>query len=111
MYRHMNYHCTGMIPSRRVGCLPLGEVVMRAWAVGLGLMIHLGGSLDAYALNGHRRITQYAQTHFASRDGMPHSFSQAIVQTSDGYLWSASQEGLARFDGSRFTIFDRRNTI
>jgi len=26
------------------------------------------------ALDGHRRITQYAQTHFAAHDGMPHSW-------------------------------------
>src|SRR5262245_55657337 len=83
---------------------------MRAWAVGLSLMMHLGRSPDAYALNGHRRITQYAQTHFASRDGMPHSLAYAVAQTPDGYLWSASQEGLSRFDGSRFMIYDRRNT-
>jgi hypothetical protein len=36
-------------------------------------MMHLGGSLDAYALDGHRRITQYAQTHFGARDGLPHN--------------------------------------
>jgi ligand-binding sensor domain-containing protein/signal transduction histidine kinase len=34
----------------------------------------------------------------------------AILQSRDGYLWLATQEGLARFDGVKFTVFDKRNT-
>ncbi len=83
---------------------------MRAWVVRLGVVIQLGAALPAHALDGHRRVTQYAQTRFGARDGMPHGYSNAIAQTSDGYLWSASQEGLSRFDGAGFTTFDARNT-
>ncbi len=42
--------------------------------------------------------------------GLPQNTVQAIAQTIDGYLWVGTQEGLARFDGSRFTLFDRRST-
>jgi ligand-binding sensor domain-containing protein len=83
---------------------------MRAWAVSLGVVIQLGAASGAHALDGHRRVTQYAQTHFAARDGMPHGLSWALAQTADGYLWSASQEGLSRFDGFGFTTFDHRKT-
>ena len=83
---------------------------MRAWAVSFGIAIQLGALGDAHALDGHRRITQYAQTHFAAHDGMPHSFASAIAQTSDGYLWTTSQEGLSRFDGASFTTYDHRTT-
>jgi signal transduction histidine kinase/ligand-binding sensor domain-containing protein/DNA-binding response OmpR family regulator len=31
------------------------------------------------------------------------------VQTRDGYLWLGTQEGLVRFDGARFTVFDKKN--
>jgi diguanylate cyclase (GGDEF)-like protein len=31
------------------------------------------------------------------------------VQTSDGYLWIGTEEGLARFDGIRFVVHDRQN--
>ena len=67
---------------------------MRAWAVSFGIAIQLGAAGNALALDGHRRITQYAQTHFAAHDGMPHSLANAIGQTGDGYLWTTSQEGL-----------------
>jgi hypothetical protein len=83
---------------------------MRAWVVSLGVAIQLGAALTAHALDGHRRVTQYAQTHFTARDGMPHSYANALVQTADGYLWATSQEGLLRFDGAGFTTFDHRKS-
>ncbi|HSR99155.1 MAG TPA: two-component regulator propeller domain-containing protein [Kofleriaceae bacterium] len=64
----------------------------------------------AHALDSHRRATQYAQTHYESRDGMPHGLANSIAQTADGYLWTGSEEGLARFDGAAFTTFDHRKT-
>jgi len=35
---------------------------------------------------------------------------QAIAQTPDGYLWLATRDGLARFDGIRFKVFQKSNT-
>src|SRR5262245_34452065 len=83
---------------------------MRAWAVSFAIAIQLWTVGNALALDGHRRITQYAQTHFAAHDGMPHSLGNAIAQTGDGYLWTTSQEGLSRFDGASFTTYDHRTT-
>ena len=39
-------------------------------------------------------------------EGLPNNRVQAIAQTPDGYLWVGTQEGLARFDGVEFTMFD-----
>lgn len=41
---------------------------------------------------------------------MPQNSVLAIAQTRDGYLWMATYNGLARFDGVRFTVFDKNNT-
>jgi ligand-binding sensor domain-containing protein len=76
----------------------------------VAVAVEIGAAHPAHALDGHRRVTQYAQTHFAARDGMPHGIAVAILQTGDGYLWAASQEGLSRFDGAAFTNFDHRAT-
>jgi signal transduction histidine kinase/streptogramin lyase len=43
-------------------------------------------------------------------DGLPSSYVSSIAQTPDGYLWVATDEGLARFDGVRFTPFFASNT-
>ena len=40
-----------------------------------------------------------------TQDGLPQNTVNAIVQTQNGYLWLATQEGLARFDGVRFKSY------
>ena len=41
---------------------------------------------------------------------MPQNRISCLKQTRDGYLWIGTWAGLARFDGVRFTIFDKVNT-
>ncbi|MDH5823958.1 two-component regulator propeller domain-containing protein [Luteimonas sp. RD2P54] len=64
----------------------------------------------AAALDPDRAITQYVLDHWSTREGLPHDVVRSIVQTRDGYLWLATQGGLARFDGHAFTVFDQDNT-
>lgn len=40
--------------------------------------------------------------------GLPHKSIRALAQTRDGYLWTGSEDGLARFDGVRFVMFERQ---
>ena len=42
--------------------------------------------------------------------GLPQSSIVSVIQTSDGYLWLGTLNGLVRFDGSHFAIFDQHNT-
>jgi len=42
--------------------------------------------------------------------GLPSNTITAILQTRDGYLWLATDNGLVRFDGVRFTVFNKTNT-
>ncbi len=45
-----------------------------------------------------------------NKEGLPQSSVISIIQTRDGYLWLGTLNGLVRFDGSRFAIFDENNT-
>lgn len=47
---------------------------------------------------------------WSSRDGLPVDGLTDVLQTRDGYVWIASWDGLVRFDGVRFTVFNRSNT-
>ncbi|MBU8896686.1 response regulator [Corallococcus sp. M34] len=61
-------------------------------------------------LDAHRRVTQYVHDVWQSEDGLPQNTIFSMAQTRDGYVWLGTFEGLVRFDGARFTVFDRRNT-
>jgi PAS domain S-box-containing protein len=65
---------------------------------------------QALALDPNKAVTQYVQDEWHIKDGLPHNYVQTLIQTRDGYLWIGTQEGLARFDGVRFVVFDKKNT-
>jgi ligand-binding sensor domain-containing protein/two-component sensor histidine kinase len=44
--------------------------------------------------------------HFGVYEGLPHSSARCLLQDSRGYLWIGTADGLARFDGYRFTTYD-----
>ena len=45
-----------------------------------------------------------------SEDGLPENSATSMVQTRDGYLWFGTFNGLVRFDGVKFTVFNPSNT-
>lgn len=53
---------------------------------------------------------QYHFEQFTTSKGLPQNTVAAITQTSDGYMWFATYDGLVRYDGVRFTVFDKSNT-
>ena len=73
----------------------------------------IGGDGFHRFLNGldpARNIREYNLDIYTTENGLPQSSVLYLIQTSDGYLWMATYEGLARFDGIRFRIFDTSNT-
>ncbi|MBI3933033.1 MAG: hypothetical protein HY317_06430 [Acidobacteria bacterium] len=55
------------------------------------------------------RLASLTRRAWTMDDGLPQNSVQAIQRTRDGYLWLGTEEGLARFDGWRFTLFDPGN--
>lgn len=64
----------------------------------------------AFSLNPQKAVTQYIIDSWTAETGLPQSSVWAVLQTSDGYLWIGTEEGLVRFDGVKFTVFDEDNT-
>jgi signal transduction histidine kinase/ligand-binding sensor domain-containing protein len=54
--------------------------------------------------------SDYLMDLWTSDDDLPDTSVTTVTQTSDGYLWIGTYNGLARFDGVRFTNFDPANT-
>lgn len=73
-------------------------------------LLHSQHAQTLKGLNPAKSISQYSQEVWTTDNGLPQNSVNAITQTQDGYLWIGTQEGLVRFDGVRFSVFDKNNT-
>lgn len=46
---------------------------------------------------------------WSSENGLPQNSVHRILQTRDGYLWIATEGGIARFNGIQFTVFNQES--
>lgn len=69
------------------------------------LLLFVSLNLPAQEIFSSRRITV--------NDGLPQGFVSGIVQDDDGFIWLATRDGLARYDGYEMKVFragDIRNS-
>ena len=81
--------------------------------VWVSLVLAVGGLFSfvlAAAGENFRPALSYISHEWQAEEGLPSQVVHAIAQTKDGYLWVGTAEGLARFDGIRFTTFGTNNT-
>jgi PAS domain S-box-containing protein len=89
-------------PARTGGLRGAVAVAVRAAAALAAL-----APAQARALEPDKAISQYVHQAWGSDEGLPQNSVFAVTQTRDGYLWVGTEEGLSRFDGVRFTSFDK----
>lgn len=77
-----------------------------SWFICIFFIIHSKG----YCLDPGKKVSQYIVTQWNDETGLPQNSVRVILQTSEGFLWLGTEEGLSRFDGIRFTHFDKNNT-
>jgi ligand-binding sensor domain-containing protein/AraC-like DNA-binding protein len=73
------------------------------------LLFFISTALQAF--NPGFPASRYLHRSWTASNGLPQSTVYAILQTRDHFLWIATDGGLARFDGVKFTLFNRSNTI
>src|SRR5580698_363926 len=83
--------------------IPSLAVELLCWAFCLLLM---GADSTAQLKN----INQYVHNSWGTQDGLPENSVWSIAQSSDGYLWFGTEEGLVRYDGTQFTVFNSSNS-
>ena len=76
---------------------------------GLLGILFVAAAAPSLALNPALQSTQYVLDNWQIADGLPQNTVQALARTPDGYLWIGTQEGLARYDGARFVVFEPGN--
>ena len=74
------------------------------------LLAWLAMSWPADALDPSKPLTSYQRQNWQTESGLPQNTVHAITETQDGYLWLATEGGLVRFDGLKFTVYDSQNT-
>src|SRR5215472_19055513 len=98
----MKRRSCGMARSNKNADWKLGFAVV---LVALGLSGTWFSNI-AWARGPSQRINQYVHNSWRSEDGLPQNSVDAILQTRDGYLWVGTEEGLVRFNGVQFTVFN-----
>src|SRR5689334_23965873 len=63
------------------------------------------GVMLASRLPSHAAPNYFMRT-WQVENGLPQNKVTSVVQTHDGYLCLSTYNGLARFDGVNFTVFD-----
>jgi ligand-binding sensor domain-containing protein/signal transduction histidine kinase len=90
-----------LIPLGLRGALPYGLL--------LSLML-LACGVRAHGLASGGDLGQLSRRAWQTETGLPQNTVHSVAQTPDGYIWVATEEGLARFDGAGFRVFDKQNT-
>ncbi len=70
------------------------------WAVLGGLL----GSLPTHTLRA-QSFGLPAPQRLTEREGLPQAYVPAIVQDRQGFIWVATRDGLCRYDGNNFKVF------
>ncbi|MEI8005410.1 MAG: two-component regulator propeller domain-containing protein [Bacteroidota bacterium] len=82
---------------------------MRKFISGIFLPALLLLSQTLVCGNIHSLKKDYSLRVWTSDNGLPVNSIRAIAQTSDGFIWLGTEEGLVRFDGISFFTFDPSN--
>lgn len=73
---------------------------------------HIKPAAETVAVRRRKRLAtrpgrEYSIASWTTANGLPQNSVQAILQTADGFLWVGTRNGLARFDGIQFRVFDQ----
>lgn len=87
------------------GTKPKARLAMRWLRASALVLVCCVAAPPLLALDPGRSIKQYEHTRWTASQGAPSGVT-SIVQSPDGYLWLASDDGLMRFDGISFERID-----
>jgi ligand-binding sensor domain-containing protein/AraC-like DNA-binding protein len=75
------------------------------------LIAATGSMFPATSIELKKELERWVHRSWTTENGLPQDTVYALAQASDGSLWIGSEGGLARFDGTAFTIFKKNTTL
>ena len=94
---------------KRIVCLCLALTLMAALYAGAALAF--GGAEASDIVDPVNDPDNYSAVLYDNTNGLPTAEANAIVQTSEGFLWIGSYAGLIRYDGNSFERMDSTHGI
>lgn len=88
----------------------LGGFVLRLCFVHLGLFASFGAGAASAQSTTSSTPPEFVSEGWTVENGLPVNEVNQVLQGHDGYLWLATWDGLVRFDGARFTVFNVGNS-
>jgi len=82
----------------------IGRLGLTVWLI----VTHCALVMAEQPLSDRLRVITNA---YGSAEGLPQNSVHSLARTADGYLWAATEEGLARFDGVRFQTFQMQDGL
>jgi len=67
-------------------------------------------TINVYSLNPGVSIDKYIHRYWSSLDGLPQNSVTCFCQDFNGFMWIGTENGLARFDGTNFKIYNQIDT-
>jgi ligand-binding sensor domain-containing protein/AraC-like DNA-binding protein len=67
-------------------------------------------AVENFALDPNAAIDKYIHRQWSVKDGLPHDSVTCFAQDAKGFIWVGTDNGLARFDGDDFKIYNKYNT-
>lgn len=82
-----------------------GVLRFLCWLLSIGLVPHA-----VFALQQTSQAASYVVEQWGVRDGLPVNSVNGLAQDDKGYVWLTTFDGLVRYDGVQFTVFNINTT-
>lgn len=101
----------GVLNDEEVRALHQAGLPLAATSHGAAFEMAREGRMSVMAVTNLRTGPLEVVDHrYTTEDGLPANYVQCVLQARSGHLWVGTENGLARFDGRRFRVFNEANT-
>ncbi len=72
--------------------------------------LNLSSQVELISEKSLSATSEFVNCIWQKENGLPHNHILALCQTADKFLWVSTANGLCRFDGQQFQVFNTQNT-
>lgn len=77
----------------------------------LVFLVCMADAVLLFSQETDRFFSKYKFNYLTDKTGLPHSFVDDLIRDSDGYIWMATHQGIARYDGYQYLTYDTQTDV